>query len=357
MPPAPPVANVLLQRRALLAAAGVSLVLAVSLVIPLIAHCSMGDDYGERCLPSHEVGAIAWLALMLWALWVGAAVSQRWLPSSPRAHRWGLAVQIAGLTAAVMVTVPLIIGLTDDAFSLYSWQVKATLAAGACLAVDYYQRGQRGEAAAETLRRNEQGLAAQLDAARAALLQAQVEPHFLFNTLAHLRRLAATDPAEARAMLADLRRYLAAALPELRQSETPLVRELDLVRAFLALHQRRIGPERLALSFDVAPGLDDIVVPSTCLLTLAENAIKHGIAPRVEGGEIRVSAGPDPEQPGLLRLEVADTGAGMTAATGSGTGLATLRARLAAVHGDAARLSLHLNQPSGLIARVSLPWR
>lgn len=356
MPPAPPVvANTLLQRRALLVSAGVCLALALGQVMPSFIQCRFGDT-GEHCLPSHQLSTVARMTLLLWILWVGAALTQRWLPNSPRWHRWGLALQVVGLMAATTV-IGRILGVIGHGVSLYGLQVHATFASCACLAVDYHQSGRHREADAETLRRNEQGLAAQLDAARAALLQAQIEPHFLFNTLAHLRRLAATDPAEARAMLADLRRYLAAALHELRQAETPLARELELVRAFLALHQRRIGPERLVLSFDVAPGLDEVIVPSTCLLTLAENAIKHGIAPQVEGGEIRVSAGADPERPGVLRLEVADTGAGMGSGSGGGTGLATLRARLAAAHGSVARLSLHLNQPHGLIARVELPWR
>jgi len=247
------------------------------------------------------------------------------------------------------------VGAAKGEVSAYALQVLITFAACVCLGLEYRLRGQSGAADAERLQRDEQAQARQLDAARAALLQAQVEPHFLFNTLAHLRRLARTDAGAAHAMLSDLRRYLAAALPELRQAETPLARELELVAAFLALHQRRIGPERLALHYDIAPGLDEVIVPSTCLLTLAENAIKHGIGPQVEGGEICVRAGPDPDEAGLLRLEVADTGAGMGSGSGGGTGLATLRARLAA-HGAAARLSLHLNQPRGLIARVQLPW-
>jgi LytS/YehU family sensor histidine kinase len=229
--------------------------------------------------------------------------------------------------------------------------VQLSLAAAACLMLEYRARARTQRAEAERLRLDEAALARQLDAARAALLQAQVEPHFLFNTLAHLRRLASTRPREARALLADLLRYLEAALPSLRQPRTTLSRELELVHAFLALHQRRLGAERLRLVFDIEPGWEQVVLPSTCLLTLAENAIKHGIAPQVQGGEIALRVRHDG---GLLRLEVADTGVGMGAGAGSGTGLATVRAQLAAHHPDA-RLSLLLNQPQGLIARIELP--
>lgn len=344
----------------MLAAAALSALLALALMLPGAVRCSLWPDgpgdHGCAVKPSMSGGF--GLALLLWGLWLGAALTQRWLPCEPAARRWGLALQIGGLTLVFLQINSWLrtIGPPHGEISAYTLQVLLTFASCVCLGLEYRQRGQHGQAAAETLRRAEQDQARQLDAARAALLQAQVEPHFLFNTLAHLRRLARTDTAAAHAMLADLRRYLAAALPELRQAETPLARELELVAAFLALHQRRIGPDRLTLHFEVAPGLDDVIVPSTCLLTLAENAIKHGIGPQVEGGEICVRALLDPDEPGLLRLEVADTGAGMGSASGSGTGLATLRARLAAAHGSEARLSLHLNQPRGLIARVHLPW-
>ncbi|MCE4537533.1 histidine kinase [Pelomonas sp. P7] len=347
----------LLHRRSLLAAGGLSLALGMALTLPAGMRCVLATvRHAELSCHSGEiVGSGLALAALLWGLWLGAALTEPWLPRHRPARTWGLAVQIGGLAL-------LFAGLNRSAHFLggdgelgpYSLQVLLTVTTCVCLGLEYRQRAQRGEASAEDLRRGEQHLARQLDAARAALLQAQVEPHFLFNTLAHLRRLARTDARAAHAMLGELRRYLAAALPELRQAETPLARELELVEAFLALHQRRIGPERLTLRFEVAPGLGEVIVPSTCLLTLAENAIKHGIGPQVAGGEICVRAGPDPDEPGLLRLEVADTGAGMGASSGSGTGLATLRARLAA-YGPAARLSLHLNQPRGLIARVQLP--
>ncbi|MGM9483592.1 sensor histidine kinase [Roseateles sp. NT4] len=360
MPPPSP-HHALLSPAALAVAAGACLVLAGGLLMPDLVNCKFaGEDQVCAATPLH--GVRSWLAVsfMLYMLWLAAALSQPWLPRAPRQRRWGLGVQIVALTV-LSTFVGLVVhhrfGGPDINFAPYSLQIQATITACVCLALDYHQRGRRQQADAESLRLDEQEQARQLDAARAALLQAQVEPHFLFNTLAHLRRLAHTDARAARAMLAELRLYLAAALPELRQAETSLAREIELVTAFLALHQRRIGPERLTLRYEVAPGLGDVVVPSTCLLTLAENAIKHGIGPQVEGGEICVRALPDPDEPDLLRLEVADTGAGMGSSSGSGTGLATLRARLASAYGSAARLSLHLNQPRGLIARVQMPWR
>ncbi|KQV61026.1 hypothetical protein ASC95_06310 [Pelomonas sp. Root1217] len=358
MPPAaPPDRVALLRWPALLAAAALSAALALALLLPGALRCALWrEDHG--CGTGVGLKGGLGLAALLWGLWLAAALTQPLLPRAGVARRWGLAVQIGGLTLlfATLNGVLHTVGAPDSRLNAYTLQMLLTFAACVCLGLEYRQRGSRGEADAQALQREEQVQARQLDEARAALLQAQVEPHFLFNTLAHLRRLARTDAQAAHAMLADLRRYLAAALPELRQAETPLARELELVAAFLALHQRRIGPERLALHYEIAPGLEDVIVPSTCLLTLAENAIKHGIGPQVGGGEICVRAGPDPDDAGLLRLEVADTGAGMGSGSGSGTGLATLRARLAAAHGADAKLSLHLNQPRGLIARVQLPW-
>jgi sensor histidine kinase YesM len=351
-------ASPLLNRPALVLAAVVCGVLAAALMLPTVVHCKFASEESVCLRPP---GLRAWLAVagMLFVMWWGTVLSHGWLPRDAERRRWGLAAQIVLLTVlgtATGVVLHRRFGGPEINFDHYNLQVQATLAACACLALEYHQRGRRQQADAESLRQQAQAQARQLDEARAALLQAQVEPHFLFNTLAHLRRLAHTDAAAARGMLAELRRYLDAALPDLRQAQTPLARELELVTAFLALHQRRIGPERLSLRYEIAPGLDDIIVPSTCLLTLAENAVKHGIGPQVDGGEICVRAGRDPEDLALLRLEVADTGAGMSSSSGSGTGLATLRARLASAYGGAARLSLHLNQPRGLIARVQLPW-
>jgi LytS/YehU family sensor histidine kinase len=201
------------------------------------------------------------------------------------------------------------------------------------------------------------GIALQRDAASAQLqlLQAQVEPHFIFNALANVRRLLRTEPSGARTMLADLLRYLQAALPALREEHTTLGREADLVRAFIAVHQVRMGP-RLVARVNIAPELAAHAVPPMVLLTLVENALKHGLQPLVEGGSLLVDARVDKASvPAQLQLRVSDTGRGMGSGSGGGTGLANLRARLKSMYGAAALLRLEMNEPRGVIAVVSLP--
>jgi sensor histidine kinase YesM len=332
-----------------------ALVLGASLMLPGWLSCVWFDD--DRC-ETHKGLKTLGLVVMVWFALAGADGSRRWLPDLPRQTPRSLTLQIVGLTlisVAFGSLLNLALGNPWTQLSPYSIQVQATFTACACLVMEFQQRAHHQLAEGEVLHQNAQALERQLDAARAQLLQAQVEPHFLFNTLAHLRRLADTDPTQARVMLADLLRYLQAALPGLRRQTITLSAELELVRAFLTLHQRRLGEDRLRLAFNIAPGLDAARLPSTCLLTLAENAIKHGIAPQVASGSITVRVAHDPEQPGQLRLEVADTGVGMGVANGGGTGLTTLRARLLTSYGAGAALSLHMNQPQGLVARIRLP--
>ena len=191
----------------------------------------------------------------------------------------------------------------------------------------------------------------QMDEARLQTLQAQIEPHFLFNTLANVRRLYQTEPDAAAAMLQNLMRYFAAALPQMRAAVSTLGSEAALTASYLEIQRTRMG-RRLRFEIDIAAPLRDIRLPPMVLLTLVENAIKHGIAPLPQGGDVRVSARTDG---GCLRLDVADNGQGFTKASGGGTGLANIRARLAGAYGPAAELSLTLNQPRGVIATIALP--
>jgi sensor histidine kinase YesM len=181
------------------------------------------------------------------------------------------------------------------------------------------------------------------------LLQAQVEPHFIFNALANVRRLLRTDAAASKAMLGDMLQYLKASLPALRSQHSTLAQEAELVRSFLAIHQVRMG-QRLRSSVSIDPALAQQPIAPMALLTLVENALKHGLAPLVEGGEIHVSAR---QEGSRVVVSVADTGKGMGSGLGSGTGLANVQLRMKALHGGSAQLGLGLNSPRGVIASIS----
>ena len=196
-----------------------------------------------------------------------------------------------------------------------------------------------------------QALGAQMLQARLSALQAQIEPHFLFNTLANVRRLYETTPERGREMLSCLIDYLRAALPSMRSSSSTLGRELDLARSFLTILQMRMG-ERLQFSISTQPGLLDSPMPPMVLPTLVENAIKHGLGPLPEGGRIDIRAR---RAGGDLEIEVSDTGAGFTAAKGSGVGLANTRSRLSGLYGARASLQLAAGAPRGVVATLRLP--
>ncbi len=190
-----------------------------------------------------------------------------------------------------------------------------------------------------------------MEEARLKVLQAQIEPHFLFNTLANVRGLYADSPHDAARMLDNLMEYLAAALPQMRAGDATLGSEVRLTKAYLEVQAIRMG-RRLEFAVDVPDALRDVPFPPLMLLTLVENAIKHGLAPLREGGSIRVGAiaGPDG-----LEIRVADTGGGFTRTHGKGTGLANTRARLAMLHGDKGRLTIGRNAPHGVVATIAIP--
>jgi signal transduction histidine kinase len=208
------------------------------------------------------------------------------------------------------------------------------------------------EAASQRAELDSARLAGQEDEARLQTLQAQIEPHFLFNTLANVRRLYQTDAAAGSSMLGHLMRYLEVALPQMRASASTLGREAALAESYLAIQRIRMG-RRLSFEIDVPEALRGAPMPPMMLVTLAENAIKHGVNPLPEGGFVRVSAR---AEGGLLRLRVADTGQGFTRSSGAGTGLANTRARLAAIFGTAAGLALAINSPRGVTATITIPW-
>jgi sensor histidine kinase YesM len=191
--------------------------------------------------------------------------------------------------------------------------------------------------------------------ARLALLQAQMEPHFLFNTLANVHGLIEHDPAKARAMLGAFTDYLRASLAEMRREQAPLADELALAEAYLRVQGTRME-ERLRWQVEADDTARRALLPPLLLQPLVENAVQHGLEPQVAGGTVRVSAH---VQGGKLVLEVRDDGRGLQAAPsrrGAGLALANIRERLAARFGDGAVLELTAAEP-GTLARLTLPLR
>ncbi len=188
--------------------------------------------------------------------------------------------------------------------------------------------------------------------ARLKLLHAQIEPHFLFNTLANVQALVESGSPQASAVLTSLIAYLRAAMPRLADERATLGDELALVRAYLELMRMRM-PDRLQYEIEVPDDLRRLRFPGMALLTLVENAIRHGIDPAEQGGRIELRARRDGD--GTLTLSVADTGAGLREGAPPGTGLANLRERLAMFYGAAARLEIAENVPCGVVVTVHCP--
>jgi hypothetical protein len=211
------------------------------------------------------------------------------------------------------------------------------------LATENAARAAESTRAALAQDRNEQQL---------GLLQAQIEPHFLFNVLANVRRLYRVRPQSAPHAVASLMRYLQAALPQMRAREGTLGDELELARAYLDLCKVRMG-DRLAFEIDASPALCVAAFPPMLVVTLVENAIKHGLEP-VGGGRVMVRARREHRR---LCIDVLDDGAGFGAAGtgGTGVGLANIRRQLAARYRGEARLTLAAGVPRGATASLAIP--
>jgi sensor histidine kinase YesM len=307
--------------------------------------------------------------------------------ASARAGWWAFGRESAALAAALIVAVPLLVAAGNLApvsgLRRYAWLVVTTpLCVLACvesplpqlltgLTLVPFQRQQMGAlvvllvlvfefrqralaTAAALLRTEIDDVTADARLRDESLrrLHAQIAPHFLFNTLANVTRLAHLDRREAAAMLGDLVRYFSVTLARGDNPHTSLGDEVRLVDAYLRIHRVRMGG-RLAYAIDVPDELTGARVPTMMLLTLVENAIKHGINPLVEGGFVHVRA----ERRGrALHLEVADNGRGLTVTEGHGMGLANLRARLSMLYGAGARLVLEHGHPRGFVASVVMPF-
>ncbi|MFG6449510.1 sensor histidine kinase [Roseateles sp. BYS180W] len=300
------------------------------------------------------VGLLALLAFCAAAQWPAR------LP--PWCARWGLQVAAVALTVPVATLLAYLVSVEGDLVSFlrsegrirgFMWIAGAGLLLGPLLALGALYRQRDAEARSERLRfeleRSE--LERQALDARLRVLQAQVEPHFLFNTLANVRMLVETGSPRAAPVLRSLIAYLRAAMPRLTDEVSTLGDELLLVQAYLDLMHLRM-PDRLRFEVQVDAQFHTLRFPPAALLTLVENAIRHGIDPSEEGGQVQLGARREGQQ---LRLWVLDTGVGLTHSMGSGTGLKTLRERLLLFFGPEAALELAENPGGGVRAEIRLP--
>jgi sensor histidine kinase YesM len=225
------------------------------------------------------------------------------------------------------------IGITVTAFFLYF----------------SYSRGVKADLERER-RRAAEALQAETTA-RLALLQAQIEPHFLFNTLANIHSLIKEDPDTASLLLEELNVYLRTSLRRSRAMVSTVAEELELIEALLGIAAARMR-SRLDYTICAPPEVRALSFPPLLLQPLVENAIRHGIEPAVAGGMIQVKVCRNDE---VLELTVKDTGVGLDADAPAGVGLSNIRSRLSSLYGESGKLEFYTNAPQGVIAKMFVP--
>ncbi len=323
----------------------VALALAAAVAMNPITYNPFVEVLGETLF----VGMVLLFAFIVAGAW-RQAVLPRWVVQV-------LAVTL-GAGLAPLIVQMFTVGGDFSAFigsrPLVRGYVLVTLSAaviGSLFALGALYRERDAQARAEALRfaLERETLQRQAADARLHLMTAQIEPHFLLNTLANVQQLVESGSPRAVPVFRSLIAYLRAAMPQLQQRAATLGDEERLVRAYLELMLMRM-PDRLAFSVEIEPSLRALPFPQMGLLTLVENAIRHGIDPGCDGGRIEVGA--RREAGGVVHLWVADTGVGLSEGAGSGAGLRNLQERLAACFGPDARVVLSAQPPRGARADV-----
>ena len=324
-------------------------------LVALLVSLLHGQAFAKALVFSESIGVIAWLTIEVGLARMAAPGTVGW----PRGWR-GVTLVVGGCLAGYVGGT----ALSDQLLGTSSWDAigqhpRALLgdlgltAVFSTLILGWFHHRMREQ------QRNAQVAAARHEAtlARLVLLQSQLEPHMLFNTLANLRALIGTDPERAQAMLDRLIDFLRATLVASRADRHPLRDEFARIDDYLALMQVRMG-SRLRVATELPAALAALPVPPLLLQPLVENAIKHGLEPQRGPGEIVVRAA---QAEHALVLSVLDTGRGLEAAhadgapAGAGFGLAQVRERLRTLYADAAALTLSAREGGGTQAEIRLP--
>jgi sensor histidine kinase YesM len=187
--------------------------------------------------------------------------------------------------------------------------------------------------------------------AKLRLLQAQIEPHFLFNTLSNVLSLIDTEPAKGKSMLTDLIHYLRTSLSRTLPETTTLGQEMDMIEAYLNIQKIRMD-ERLNFTIELPDALRNHPFPPMLLQPLVENAIKHGLEPKIDGGTVTIKT---IEKDNSIKIDVIDTGIGLSTYQKNGVGIGNVKERLQLLYGEKGRLTLEENRPSGVRAIIEAP--
>jgi sensor histidine kinase YesM len=232
---------------------------------------------------------------------------------------------------------PIILGITFGSVATYFFYSKARL------------RVSKEEIQQERIKR----LSSEKEALEAnlRLLQAQIEPHFLFNTLSNVLSLIGTDPASGKSMLVDLIHYLRTSLSRTFPDPITLDQEMDMIKAYLNIQKIRMG-ERLHFKIELPDAVSKHPFPPMLLQPLVENALKHGLEPKMEGGEIMIKA---TEEEDLIRVEVMDTGCGFSSLHNAGVGIGNVKERIKLLYGEKGRFIIEENKPNGVRAIIEVP--
>ncbi|MES2129543.1 MAG: histidine kinase [Pseudomonadota bacterium] len=302
---------------------------------------------GERLLV-YLLLAAAMGAALLAALTSG----QAW-PLWRRMLAGALGIGAANGAALVWLALPFYRWLHGAAWtnSLSLWLQTSMLGMNlfACLLV---YRALRSQAAhGHSVQGRNEELALTLERAEMAILDAQIEPHFLFNTLAHIRREYRHDKAGADRLVDALASYLDGALPALRRSDWTVGQELDLLDTYLSILAQRFGA-RLRFDISACAASRAVPLPALTIATLVENAVRHGLAPKQEAGLLAIRTYIDGA---TLHAEVCDDGVGLQASSGTGLALVTVRARLRNWYGNGARLLVEPGTIAGVRAAIAVP--
>ncbi|MFO1319074.1 MAG: sensor histidine kinase [Burkholderiales bacterium] len=275
--------------------------------------------------------------------------------TKPTAAIMVVAVPAGGVlgTGLGFLLAPIVTGHPPAGAALLPGSLAGAVIFGVAISYYFYSRSTIAETTAAIREHEVQRLVVEKRASEAELraLQAQIEPHFLFNTLSNVASLIESDPAAAKRMLVTFTGYLRGNLERTRSPVTTLGQELDLVRRYLEIMAIRMG-ERLTWRIDADPALAEIALPPLIVQPFVENAIRHGLEPLPAGGEVAVVARRSGD---VLEIDIRDTGAGWQAGDISGIGLANVKQRLAARFGDGAEVVVRPVEPHGVWIRVRVP--